>query len=151
MQTRLATLIAICAALSLSACDRPAGDVAPAGAVTGALEPIGPQPGPQQPILQATNPFNANKAAMAEGFRLFQWYNCGGCHGTHAGGGMGPSLRDSTWRYGGSDAAIFASINEGRRFGMPSWGTKLPQEQLWKLVTYIKSLRTPDEPDAPGK
>jgi cytochrome c oxidase cbb3-type subunit 3 len=62
---------------------------------------------------------------------------------------MGPSLRDSVWYYGGDDASIFASITEGRQHGMPAWGTKVPQDQRWKIVTYVKSLRTPNEPDPP--
>jgi cytochrome c oxidase cbb3-type subunit 3 len=60
---------------------------------------------------------------------------------------MGPSLRDPAWRYGDSDAHIFASISQGRGQGMPSWGTKIPQEQIWKIVAYIKTLRTPNEPE----
>jgi mono/diheme cytochrome c family protein len=32
---------------------------------------------------------------------------------------------------------------------MPAWGTQLPDDQIWKLVTYIDSLRTPMEPEAP--
>src|ERR1700754_211278 len=56
---------------------------------------IGPQPGPDRVLPEANNPYAGNKTAMIEGRRLFQWYNCAGCHGDHAGGGMGPSLRDS--------------------------------------------------------
>jgi cytochrome c oxidase cbb3-type subunit 3 len=63
---------------------------------------------------------------------------------------MAPSLRDPVWLYGDSDAHIFASIAEGRGKGMPAWGTKIPEDQIWKLVAYIKSLRTPEEPDAPN-
>jgi hypothetical protein len=33
---------------------------------------------------------------------------------------------------------------------MPSWGNKLPAEQIWKLVAYIQSLRTSKEPDKPA-
>jgi cytochrome c oxidase cbb3-type subunit 3 len=96
-----------------------------------------------------TNPYAGDAAALAEGRRLFVWFNCAGCHGDHAGGGMGPSLRDSTWIYGNGDRHVFASIAEGRANGMPAWGTKLPREQIWKLVAYIRSLRTPDEPSPP--
>jgi cytochrome c oxidase cbb3-type subunit 3 len=110
---------------------------------------IGPQPGPDRVLPEPTNPYAGNTAVMAEGRRLFGWYNCSGCHGDHGGGGMGPSLRDSVWRYGGTDPAIFASITQGRQFGMPSWGTKVPSDQIWQIVTYIKSMRTPNEPDAP--
>jgi cytochrome c oxidase cbb3-type subunit 3 len=75
--------------------------------------------------------------------------NCYGCHGGRAGGGMGPSLRDQQWLYGDTPADIFDSISEGRGNGMPAWGTKLPPDVIWKLVTYIQSLRTANEPDAP--
>lgn len=110
---------------------------------------IGPQPGPDRAMQQLVNPYANDKSVLADGRRLFNWYNCAGCHGDHGGGGMGPSLRDTSWYYGGSDAAIFASITEGRQHGMPSWGTKLPADQIWRIVTYIKSMRTPDEPDPP--
>jgi cytochrome c oxidase cbb3-type subunit 3 len=110
---------------------------------------IGPIPGPDRVVPRPVNPYADNQAARVDGRRLFGWYNCSGCHGNHAGGGMGPSLRDSLWRYGGDDAAIFASITEGRQFGMPAWGAKAPSGQIWQIVTYIKSMRTPNEPDAP--
>ena len=111
---------------------------------------IGPKPGPgPDTVSEPKNPYAGNVAAMREGRRLFNWYNCAGCHGDHGGGGMGPSLRDSTWVYGGSDARIFRSIAQGRTKGMPAWGNMLPEEQIWKLVAYIKSLRTSQEPDKP--
>ena len=62
---------------------------------------------------------------------------------------MGPSLRDAVWIYGNRDDQIFDSIAEGRSKGMPAWGTKIPEDQIWELVAYIKSMRTPQEPDPP--
>jgi cytochrome c oxidase cbb3-type subunit 3 len=62
---------------------------------------------------------------------------------------MGPSLRDPDWRYGNTDAQIFSTIAEGRDQGMPAWGARVPEDQIWKLVAYVQSLRTPNEPDAP--
>ena len=112
---------------------------------------MGPTPGPGADTLaEGKNPFADNRMAIGEGRRLFNWYNCSGCHGDHAGGGMGPSLRDSTWRYGGTDTRIFRSIAEGRTKGMPAWGNKLPAEQIWKIVAYIRTLRTSQEPDRPS-
>ena len=64
--------------------------------------------------------------------------------------GMAPSLRDEDWLYGQADAQIFNSINEGRAHGMPSWNTKLTEDQTWRLVAYIKSLRTRNEPEPPS-
>ena len=87
--------------------------------------------------------------APTMGRRLFVTMNCSGCHGGRAGGGMGPSLRDTDWIYGNSDADIFSSIAQGRAHGMPAWGTRLPLDSIWMLVAYVVSLRTPGEPDAP--
>lgn len=95
------------------------------------------------------NPYANNAAARLQGRQLFVAYNCAGCHGGHAGGGMGPSLRDTVWKYGNSDTQIFATIMEGRPLGMPAWGAKIPEPQIWQLVSYIQSLRTPQEPEPP--
>ena len=110
--------------------------------------PVGPVPGPDRALPLPANPFANDPVALVEGKRLFARYNCAGCHGDHGGGGMGPSLRDEDWRYGSSDADIFATIAQGRT-GMPAWGTKLPAEQIWKITAYIKSMRTPREPEPP--
>jgi len=145
-----ATLGLLAVAAGLCACEtRSAPVAAAAGAIPANAFFVGPQPGPDRRFTPVVNPYTGSREALAEGRRLFNWYNCSGCHGDHGGGGMGPSLRDSVWRYGGTDAEVFASITQGRQFGMPAWGSKLPQDQIWRLVTYIKSLRTPDEPDPP--
>ena len=62
---------------------------------------------------------------------------------------MGPSLRDPVWLYGSQDAQVFSSIVEGRANGMPAWQSHLTPDQTWKLVTYIKTLRTRNEPQPP--
>ncbi len=95
------------------------------------------------------NPYTGNVGAAAEGRQLFVQYNCSGCHGGRAGGGMGPSLRDSAWVYGNTDADLYDTIFEGRPAGMPTWGTKISADQIWKLITYIRTLGTPQEPDPP--
>jgi cytochrome c oxidase cbb3-type subunit 3 len=106
-------------------------------------------PGESGVVNGARNPYANDLAAMTEGRRLFVRFNCSGCHGGRAGGGMGPSLRDVDWLYGSSDAQIFDAIAEGRSQGMPAWGVKINDNEIWKLVSYIKSLRTRNEPDAP--
>jgi len=148
---RLTLLLGLVAAVLAAAvaCQRDGPALAAAGATSNSPFLLGPQPGPDRAIGRPVNPYAGNTSVLAEGRRLFNWYNCSGCHGDHAGGGMGPSLRDSTWYYGGDDASIFASITEGRQHGMPAWGVKVPQDQRWKIVTYIRSLRTPNEPDPP--
>ena len=145
-----ASLLVVTVVAAAAACRQSdARQLAAAGATSDSPFLMGPQPGADQAIARPVNPYAGNTNVLADGRRLFNWYNCSGCHGDHAGGGMGPSLRDSLWYYGGDDASIFASITEGRQHGMPAWGAKVPQDQRWEIVTYIKSLRTPNEPDPP--
>lgn len=112
-------------------------------------EPVGPIPGPPRPRTPMPNPFADDPAALQGGRQLFVNYNCSGCHGDHAGGGMGPSLRDEDWIYGGQPADIYDSIAHGRAHGMPAWETLLPPQNIWQIVSYIKSLRTSKEPQPP--
>lgn len=95
----------------------------------------------------AANPFARDRESAAQGERTFSAMNCDGCHGGGAVGWVGPSLRDGRWRYGGSDGEIFQSISAGRPRGMPAYGSMLPPNAIWKLVTYLQSLEPP--PDVP--
>jgi cytochrome c oxidase cbb3-type subunit III len=144
-----ALIIASLLLIASGGCDLQSAELAPAGASPLLKTPIGPIPGPEKQVTLTANPYSQDPKAIAEGKRLFNWYNCAGCHGGRAGGGMGPSLRDGAWISGGSDAHIFNSIADGRANGMPAWGSKLPEEQIWKIVAYIKSMRTPLEPEPP--
>ncbi len=142
----------ILVALVLAACegDTRLRDVS--GVTPGVDTPVGPVPGPGVAAHANPNPYSAQDSiAVTEGRIWFKHYNCAGCHGDHAGGGMGPSLRDVDWLYGDTDAQIYDSIAEGRAHGMPAWGTKLPEDHIWKLVAYIRSLRTDAEPDKPSQ
>ena len=150
------TLLVLAATLgslaSLAACDRTQSESAALGAPSPIPHAIGPIPGPHGDAGQAKNPYpNEDPIVLNEGRGYFGRYNCSGCHGDHAGGGMGPSLRDDDWIYGSSDEDIFASIAEGRAHGMPAWGVKLPDAVVWKLVAYIHSLRKPYEPQPPNQ
>lgn len=92
------------------------------------------------PSGDVENPASSDPSAVAEGHKLFISMNCAGCHGYDAKGGMGPSLTDTYWRYGGTPAQIYQSISSGRPKGMPSWGKKLPARSIWQLTAYIQSL-----------
>jgi cytochrome c oxidase cbb3-type subunit 3 len=80
-----------------------------------------------------------NAYAMAQGKTLFRWFNCSGCH-SNGGGGMGPALMDAKWIYGGEPQNIYATIVEGRPNGMPAFGGKVPDQQVWQLVAYVRSM-----------
>ena len=94
----------------------------------------------------ALRSFTGDTAKANAGRLVFLQKNCYSCHGGLAGGAMGPSLRDTTWKYGGTDSLIFRSIHNGRPMGMPAWGNQLTGEQIGDLIVYIRSLRTPVEP-----
>lgn len=104
----------------------------------------GTSPGSADDLGQKT--FGGDKKLAVQGRQLFIEYNCYGCHGGLGGGAMGPSLRDTTWKYGGSDTLIYHSIHDGRPMGMPPWAGRLNDRQIGALVEYIRSLRTRDEP-----
>jgi cytochrome c oxidase cbb3-type subunit 3 len=148
--TRLSRLAGVALAwLASAACGSPP----PHGGATAAPPPVttavGPVAGPDGGAPGVGNPYSDDRTAIGEGRQLFVRFNCSGCHGGRAGGGMGPSLRDVDWLYGSHDAQVFSSIVEGRAHGMPSWQATLTADQTWKLVVYIKSLRTSNEPQAP--
>lgn len=109
-----------------------------------------PIPGAVAEPLGTRNPYAGNPEAIQDGWRLFNWYNCSACHGGHGGGGMGPSLRAGSSHDGNRDAELFNSIADGRSRGMPAWGSRIPANQIWELVAYIQSMRTPLEADPPS-
>ena len=107
--------------------------------------------GPAGPRAPDLSPFQQNAWGMSEGKRLFAFYNCSGCHG-NGGGGMGPALMDAKWIYGSHPANVFSSIVNGRPNGMPAWGGKIPDAQVWQLVAYVQALsgQSP-QPAMPGR
>lgn len=92
------------------------------------------------PAATLKNPFKGDSAVAAQGAKLFDGFNCSGCHGA-AVGAVAPSLADGRWRYGGSDGEIYHSIFYGRPRGMPAFGGALPADVIWRLVTYLQSLQ----------
>lgn len=87
------------------------------------------------------NPYAGDQAAIAEGETLVMGsLACGSCHGPDLAGGIGPSLTDSEWIYGGEDADIFETLTSGRPGGMPSFAAQTDEDTRWKVVSYIRSL-----------
>lgn len=85
-------------------------------------------------------PFQSNRWAVGEGKRLYEWFNCAGCHSPGGGGAMGPSFMDAQWRYGDAPGSVYASIVEGRPMGMPSFRERVQPGDVWKLVAYVRTL-----------
>ncbi|WP_442755683.1 c-type cytochrome [Methylocystis sp. JAN1] len=93
--------------------------------------------GPAQPVR---NPVSGDPEALQRGMAYFNMFNCVGCHAPNGGGGMGPSLSNKFFIYGGEPQNIYLSIYQGRPNGMPSWGAMLPENIIWDLVAYVGSI-----------
>ena len=120
------------------------------GVDSGASRGPGVRPGINASVLiGATNPYTGRTDALVTGRQLFTGMNCSGCHSGYAGGGMGPNLRDSLWIYGSTDADLYATIAEGRPNGMPAWGERLPAQQIWQIIAYLRTLGSDAEPVKP--
>jgi cytochrome c oxidase cbb3-type subunit 3 len=100
--------------------------------------PLGVKP------IAITNPYEGDKKSIATGAQLFIAYNCLDCHGAEGSGAMGPSFQDGRWHFGGSPGAVFESIYQGRPDGMPAWGGRISNDQIWMLTAYVRSLASKD-------
>ncbi len=146
MYFRFPTEAAALAVLLLSGCHRDAppavstGESQQAGVIDTALIP-GRDTGMVSVDPRAAAYYN-NADAVNTGKRLFGQYNCSGCH-SNGGGGMAPALMDDVWIYGGRLEQIHETLVEGRPNGMPAWGGKVPDEQLWQIAAYVRSMSLP--------
>lgn len=99
-------------------------------------------PGGEDPVWEKTgraDEYDGNDEMIQAGKQLYAAMNCVGCH-SHGGGGMGPPLMDNRWIYGSSIEHIVSSVREGRPNGMPSFRGRIPDEQIWQIAAYVRSL-----------
>ncbi len=88
-----------------------------------------------------TNPYTGDPAAIAAGKELWRDTGCYSCHGGLAEGGVGPDLTDDTWVYKPTDKMLFKTISKGRSgTNMVGWSADLDDDEIWRLVAYIRSL-----------
>ena len=80
-----------------------------------------------------------NAYEVSQGKLVYRWFNCAGCH-AQGGGAIGPALMDDKWIYGSEPETIFTTIMEGRTNGMPAFRGRIPEEQAWQLVAYVRSM-----------
>lgn len=106
-------------------------------------------------LVVVKNPDTGNPAMIAEGKELFVSYACSGCHGAGGGGGMCPAVINDIWVYGSDDTTLFNLVKLGStglqakgytRIGhenvvgeMPPFAAVVTDEQLWKLIAYVRS------------
>ena len=86
-----------------------------------------------------TNPFAGQPDAAKEGRQIFLQTGCYNCHGLEAkGGGIAPDLTVSKL----DPQQMFRTIHDGRPGTlMPSWGKELDADHIWKVITYLRSIR----------
>lgn len=104
-----------------------------------ALMPDGIGGRPPEVHVAMGNPYRGNAYQISQGKRLYEWFNCRGCH-ADGGGGSGPALMDGWWRYGPDLVSIYVSIRDGRPNGMPPFRDRLTPEQIWQLTGYIQMM-----------
>jgi cytochrome c oxidase cbb3-type subunit III len=113
-----------------------------------ALQPGAPD---AQPSAEVGRRYEENAYHVSEGQRLYVWFNCVGCH-ANGGGGMGPPLMDDKWIYGGEIQNIAATILQGRPNGMPSFRGRIPEDQVWQIAAFVRSMPRHIAKDvAPGR
>jgi mono/diheme cytochrome c family protein len=95
------------------------------------------------------NPVPDTPAAVEEGRRHYS-HDCAGCHGddglghTEIGRGLYPKPPNLRHESDMPDGELFYIIRNGVRFtGMPGW-MEPPDDEIWKLVLYIRAL--PNQP-----
>ena len=87
------------------------------------------------------NPYAGTPAAVEEGRKLYQANGCSACHGVQGGGGMGKAILDDTWAFGSDDETLF-KLMKGQiaQQTMPKTWAMLPDDQIWKMIAYVRSL-----------
>lgn len=87
------------------------------------------------------NPFAGNASAVATGKILYD-QTCQACHGGNAQGGRGPALANGNFTHGSGDTDLFRTIRTGvPGTQMPAFSA-LPANDVWKIITYLRSLNT---------
>jgi mono/diheme cytochrome c family protein len=86
------------------------------------------------------NPYAGKPEAILAGKKLFAPH-CASCHGADARGrDDAPSLYSPQVQNATPGAMLWFLKNGNLKGGMPSW-SRLPDPQLWQLVTFLQSLR----------
>jgi mono/diheme cytochrome c family protein len=109
------------------------------------------RPEPPAEFAGSSNPYNNDTSAVQDGKKLYQSY-CISCHGD-AGRGDGPAAPSMDPRPQDltetvpvlSDAYLFWRITEGGQMepfnsGMLAWKGILTEEEIWKVVAYLRTI-----------
>ena len=107
--------------------------------------PADPHTHPEGQAL--VNPMEPTSDSIATGRQRYV-FSCRPCHGnrgkgdgdmSHA-GGVPSDFTDDVWQHGVSDGEIFLVIKNGVTADMQAYASQIPEEDIWHLVNYLKSL-----------
>jgi mono/diheme cytochrome c family protein len=99
-----------------------------------------PQTPPNGPADSRAARYEQNDYQVSQGGRYFSWYGCSTCHGPSAKGAL--DLADGHWQHGGTIDRVYAFIADGH--GAANYRLRIPDEQLWQLAAYVRSLPQTD-------
>ena len=83
-----------------------------------------------------------DQTLVKQGEAIFN-QNCALCHGQNGKGMISagaPNLTDTVWLYGGDREIVRNTLRYGRAGVMPQWETKLGNERIMLLASYVYSL-----------
>lgn len=67
---------------------------------------------------------------------------CAVCHAFNGAGDIGPRLQDNTFVQSRSDEELIAFLHVGRPdSGMPAWEGRIPDEDLRKIIAFLRTLQ----------
>jgi putative heme-binding domain-containing protein len=96
------------------------------------------------------NPFGSDPKAAESGRLMFRIF-CAPCHGILAEGGRGPDLTRGVYTAGDRDSDLFRAISQGVPGSeMSPYGGRIESEQIWRLVSYIRSVSHHDNTTITG-
>ena len=99
---------------------------------------------------QARNPYASDPVAAEAGRGIFRIY-CAPCHGLTAQGGRGPDLTLGVYNAGERDSDLHGVILHGVTGSeMAGYADRLGADNIWKVVTYIRSAARKDGSAAKG-
>jgi putative heme-binding domain-containing protein len=94
------------------------------------------------------NPFEGNADAIRAGMGAFR-ARCADCHGMDARGIRSPDLTQ-IWASGRSDEGLFKTLRNGvPGTEMPPVGPRATDDEVWKILAYLRTLAAPAPTDLP--
>ncbi|MEE2777573.1 MAG: c-type cytochrome [Acidobacteriota bacterium] len=135
--------LAVASVIAVAGCASSGGPVAEAPTAATEREPVVAAEAPAPAETTPASAYLADEAALKRASQLFRAVCTGYCHTTEGAGREAPDLFDCESMHGGSDQEVFTVITGGLpNTQMQAFGGKLPDEDLWRIVAYLRANST---------